>query len=245
MKNEPSQLNTDLAAMLGFAAGNRTKASEAITQAKQGLGIDKLTQSLTADDKAAIIQWHKARLTDDNQLDIESITPLVAINEPIETTPVFDNLEAGEPAPAIIEQVETIPPAIVETIADDTAAPVVEKALELINAPLSELELLRIENAKLQAQLEAVNHKAAPTYTFNETVRIAFYIGDKRQIIALSGFYLNALMLSAGIDKKGIPAWIKTAVDSWGAFDDKLNVTEQIKLLIVRELESELKKARG
>ena len=210
--------------MLGFAAGNRTKASEAITQAKQGLGIDKLTQSLTADDKAAIIQWHKARLTDKNQLDIETIAPPVATNEPIETAP-------------IIEQVETI--------ADDTAAPVVEKALELINAPLSELELLRIENAKLQAQLEAVNHKAAPTYTFNETVRIAFYIGDKRQIIALSGFYLNALMLSAGIDKKDIPAWIKTAVDSWGAFDDKLNVTEQVKLLIVRELESELIKARG
>lgn len=225
MKNEPSQLNTDLAALLGFAAGNRTRASEAITQAKQGLGIDKLTKSLTDDDKAAIIQWHKARLTDKNQLDIETIAPPVATNEPIET------------APPIIEQVETI--------ADDTAAPVVEKALELINAPLSELELLRIENAKLQARLETIDHKAAPTYHFNETVRIAFYIGEKRQIIALSGFYLNALMLAAGIDKKGIPAWIQSAVDSWTAFDPALNVTEQVKLLIVRELESQLIKARG
>lgn len=97
MSNEPSQLNADLAALLGFAAGNRTKASEAITQAKQGLGIDKPTKSLTADDKAAIVQWHKARLTDDNQLDIETIAPPVAINEP---------------APAHIEQAETIPPAV-------------------------------------------------------------------------------------------------------------------------------------
>jgi hypothetical protein len=181
------------------------------------------------------VQWHKARLTDDNQLDIESIAPAVALRT--------DN--------APIEQVETIPPAVVDTIADDTAPALsevetaaVNEAVALINAPLSELELLRIENAKLQAQLEAVNHKAAPTYDINETVRIAFYIGDKRTVIALSGFYLNALMLATGINKKGIPAWIKTAVDSWGAFDDKLNVTEQVKLLIVRELESELIKAR-
>ena len=229
MSNEPSQLTIDLAAVCGFAVGNRTACSNAISQAKEVLGIDRHTKSLTADDKAAIVQWHKEWLTDINQFDIESIAPPVAINEP----------------PAPIEQVETIPPAVVDTIADDTTAPVVEKALELINAPLSELELLRIENAKLQAQLEAVNHKAAPTYEFNETVRIAFYIGDKRTVIALSGFYLNALMLSTGIDKKGIPKWIKTAVDSWGAFDDKLNVTEQVKLLIVRNLEHELIKARG
>ena len=224
MSNEPSQLNTDLAALFGFAAGNRNAAANAIKQAKQALGIDKLTKSLTANDKAAIVQWHKARLTDDNQLDNPPV-----INEPMETAPTY------------IEQVETIPPAVV----DDIAMSEVETALQLINAPLTELELLRIENAKLQARLEAVDHKAAPTYDINETVRIAFYIGDKRTVIALSGFYLNALMLSTGIDKKGIPKWIKTAVDSWGAFDDKLNITEQVKLLIVRNLESELVKARG
>jgi hypothetical protein len=240
MSNEPSQLNTDLAALLGFAVGNRTAAANAIKQAKESLSITKDTRSLSNDDRAAIVQWHKARLTDDNQLDIESIAPPVAINEPMET------------APTHIEQVETIPPSVVETIADDTApvlseveTAAVNEAVALINAPLSELELLRIENAKLQARLEAVDHKAAPTYDFNETVRIAFYFGDKRTVIALSGFYLNALMLATGINKKGIPAWIKAAVDSWGAFDDKLNVTEQVKLLIVRELESQLIKARG
>ena len=217
MNNTPSQLNTDLAALLGFSAGNRTAAAKAIKEATQGLGIDKPTKSLSEADKAAIVQWHKARLN----------------NEPIET------------APAHIEQVETAPPAVIDTIADDTAMTELETALQLINTPLSELELLRIENAKLQARLETIDHKAAPTYHFNETVRIAFYIGDKRQIIALSGFYLNALMLAAGIDKKGIAAWIKAAVSEWGAFDDKLNITEQVKRLIVRELESELIKARG
>ena len=242
MSNEPSQLTIDLAAVCGFTVGNRTKATTAIEQAKQALGIDRHTKSLTADDKAAIVQWHKARLSlsDNNQLDMMS-NPA-----PIEHNSV--GLFLGEsPAinepPAIIEQVETTPPAVVETIADETAPALseVEAALELINAPLSELELLRIENAKLQARLEAIDHKAAPTYDINETVRIAFYIGDKRTVIALSGFYLNALMLAAGIDKKGIPAWIKTAVDNWGAFDEKLNVTEQVKLLIVRELEKAYK----
>lgn len=38
---------------------------------------------------------------------------------------------------------------------------------------------------------------------------------------------------------------IQSAVSEWGAFDDKLNITEQVKRLIVRELESQLIKARG
>lgn len=258
MNNTPSQLNTDLAALLGFAAGNRTAAANAIKEALQGLGIDKPTKSLSEADKAAIVQWHKARLNNDNQLDIETIAPAVVLNEPIETAPVINEpietttipTSPTDLTPVEIDmnrlklKVETMPPAV-DTIADDTAITELETALQLINTPLSELELLRIENAKLQARLETIDHKAAPTYHFNETVRIAFYIGEKRQIIALSGFYLNALMLAAGIDKKGIAAWIKAAVSEWGAFDDKLNITEQVKRLIVRELESELIKARG
>jgi hypothetical protein len=109
---------------------------------------------------------------------------------------------------------------------------------------MSELEALRLQNAELQARLDAIDHKAAPTYHINETVRIAFYVGEKRKVIAISGFYLNALMVATGIDKKGISAWINAAVSDWGGFDAALNVTEQVKLLIVRELESELIKAR-
>jgi hypothetical protein len=188
MNNTPSQLNTDLAALLGFSAGNRTAAAKAIKQALQGLGIDKHTKSLTPDDKAAIIQWHKARLNNDNQLDIETIAPAVAINEPIET------------APPIIEQVEPT--------ADDPA--ITER------------------------------------YDFNAMVQLSVYVGARKQChIAIDGFYLNALMTMAGIDKKGVKEWVQNAVDSWGAFDDKLNITRQVRCLIVRELESELIKARG
>jgi hypothetical protein len=250
MSKIPSQFDIDLAAVCGTTPKNNDKLTAYKLQARTALNITTPTRSLTADDKAAIIQWHKDRLTDINQFDIETIAPAVALRT--------DN--------AIIEEVETIPAprplhidttiipvrinnANIETspaaITDDTAAPVVETALQVINAPLSELELLRIENAKLQARLDKVDHKNAPDYDFNETVRIAFYIGDKRTVIALSGFYLNSLMVATGIDKKGIPAWTQSAVSDWTAFDPALNVTEQVKLLIVRELESQLIKARG
>ncbi len=190
MNNTPSQLNTDLAALLGFAAGNRTAAANAIKQALQGLGIDKHTKSVTHDDKAAIIQWHKARLTDKNQLDIETIAPPVVINEP----------------PAPIEQVETML-GVVDTIADDPA--ITER------------------------------------YDFNAMVQLSLYVGARKQChIAIDGFYLNALMTMAGIDKKGVKEWVQKAVDSWDAFDPKLNITRQVRCLIVRELESELIKAR-
>jgi len=206
--NEPSQLNTDLAALLGFAAGNRTAAAKAIKEATQGLGIDKPTKSLSEADKAAIVQWHRDRLADDNQLDIETIAPAVVLNEPIETT--------------------TIP-------TSQTDLTPVEIDINHINAPLTELELLRIENAKLQARLELIDSKTAPTYPDNQLVRLTI----KGKQIALNGGYLNALMVSTGIDKANVKKWLESSVI------DSKNVTESVKLLIVRNLESELIKARG
>ena len=75
--------------------------------------------------------------------------------------------------------------------------------------------------------------------------RIAFYTTDngikKRQVIALDGFYVNALMLVAGIGKKGVTAWVQRAVDNWVAFDSRLPITRQVKYLIVRELTQAIK----
>jgi len=228
MNNTPSPFKIDLAAVLGCSATSGNIISPAISEAKQALGIDRHTKSLTADDKAAIIQWHKARLTDKNQLDIETIAPAVVINEPIEPAPMFDNseldsmiklvnttldnleafdkLEASRNNTTHIEQVETIP-GVVDTIADDPA--ITER------------------------------------YDFNAMVQLSLYVGARKQChIAIDGFYLNALMTMAGIDKKGVKEWVQNAVDSWGEFDAKLNITRQVRCLIVRELESELIKAR-
>ncbi len=204
MNNTPSQLNTDLAALLGFAAGNRTAAANAIKQALQGLGIDKPTKSLSEADKAAITQWHKARLNNDNQLDIETIAPAVVLNEPIETTTIPTSQTDLTPVEIDINRLKRY----VDTIADDPA--ITER------------------------------------YDFNAMVQLSVYVGARKQChIAIDGFYLNALMTMAGIDKKGVKEWVQNAVDSWGAFDAKLNITRQVRCLIVRELESELIKARG
>jgi hypothetical protein len=48
-------------------------------------------------------------------------------------------------------------------------------------------------------------------------------------------------MLATGIDKKGMPAWIQSAVNNCGAFNDKLPITLQVKTLILRELEKAYK----
>ncbi len=204
MNNTPSQLNTDLAALFCFAAGNRTAAANAIKQALQGLGIDKPTKSLSEADKAAITQWHKARLNNDNQLDIETIAPAVVLNEPIETTTIPTSQTDLTPVEIDINRLKRY----VDTIADDPA--ITER------------------------------------YDFNAMVQLSVYVGARKQChIAIDGFYLNALMTMAGIDKKGVKEWVQNAVDSWGAFDAKLNITRQVRCLIVRELESELIKARG
>ena len=64
----------------------------------------------------------------------------------------------------------------------------------------------------------------------------------KRQVIALDGFYVNALMLVVGIDKKGVPAWVQQAVDGWAAFDPALPITRQVKYLLIRELTHEIRR---
>lgn len=76
-----------------------------------------------------------------------------------------------------------------------------------------------------------------PVYSLT---RVAFYThwqGVKiRQVIALDGFYLNALMLATGIDKQSVPKWVQTAVDAHSEFDSTAPITRQVKFLIINEL---------
>ena len=69
-----------------------------------------------------------------------------------------------------------------------------------------------------------------------DNVRLAFYIVRKgereRQVIALDGFFINALA-SIGIAKQDAPQWVQTQVDDWTAFDGQLPITRQVKYLIM------------
>ena len=81
-------------------------------------------------------------------------------------------------------------------------------------------------------------------YGINDLVRIAFYTMKNdiktRQVIALDGFYINALMLATGINKQAVPKWIQSAVDGWTAFDSAMPITKQVKYLLIRELTSHI-----
>ncbi len=72
-----------------------------------------------------------------------------------------------------------------------------------------------------------------------DDVRLAFYTNHngerKRQVIALDGYFLNALA-SIGISRKDAPQWVQQQVNEWIAFDAQLPITRQIKYLIVREV---------
>lgn len=72
-----------------------------------------------------------------------------------------------------------------------------------------------------------------------DNVRIAFYImrngKRERQVIALDGYFLNALA-SIGISRKDTPQWVQVRVDDWTAFDAQLPITRQVKFLIMREV---------
>lgn len=110
MNNEPSQFRIDVATATGTTPKNNDKITDGIKRAKTALNITTSTRYLTDEQKFLIIQWlecEQLSLSDNKQVDIESIVPAIKL-------------------PAIIEEVETVP-VIVETIqpviTDDTSTP--------------------------------------------------------------------------------------------------------------------------
>jgi hypothetical protein len=107
-------------------------------------------------------------------------------------------------------------------------------------------------HTQAQSPVEIISHSNAvelnSQYGINDLIRIAFYTTNagvkKRQVIALEGFYLNALMLATGITKQDVPKWVQAAVDGWGAFDSRLPITKQVKLLLIRELTNQLERLK-
>lgn len=82
-------------------------------------------------------------------------------------------------------------------------------------------------------------------YPIYAHVRIAFYTTSNgikmRQVIALDGFYVNALMSAIGITKSAVPAWVQKSVDSYADFDSTLPITKQVKYLLIRAIATKAK----
>lgn len=106
------------------------------------------------------------------------------------------------------------------------------------------LELL-VQNEYVEIDSQVKPVKTCEFYQDSELVRIAFYVTKQgvkvRQVIALNGFEINALMQAKGISRKEVPKWVQFAVDSWAEFDSSLPITKQIKMFLIRELTSRIK----
>ena len=108
-----------------------------------------------------------------------------------------------------------------------------------IDSHIESLELCeQAHEAEVNFLPELVNIIAQ--YPIYAHVRIAFYTTSKgvkiRQVIALDGFYVNALMSAIGINKSAVPAWIQKAVDSYADFDSSLPITKQVKYLLIKTI---------
>ncbi|MFI3136858.1 MAG: hypothetical protein QX197_08775 [Methylococcaceae bacterium] len=209
--NGVGKLGDAIAELYGCSPKNNNRIAELVANAKAELGIVSKTKKLPDDVKLAIYQWHFKRLHQEADADVKI------------------NSQAAQPDS-------------VNIISRDSS----NESVELYSHPA------RPDSVETISQLggnESV--KINSQYADNALVRIAFYIqrqGKKRvkqarvrQVIALDGFYLNALMLATGITKADVPKWVQSAVDSWAAFDGELPITKQAKLLIVRELTKHLK----
>jgi len=105
---------------------------------------------------------------------------------------------------------------------------VVEVDAELFSQPKIKKEVIKNDSA------EIISH----TDIF-DSVRVSFYIQRngkrERQVIALDGFFINALS-SMDVPRSAVPQWVQAQIDDWSSFDAQLPITRQVKYLIMREV---------
>lgn len=200
------KLSDAIAKLCGCSPKSNNRVAELIKQAKAELGIASKSKKLPDDVKLAIYQWHY------NRLHTVQIFSQAAQPDDVEIFSQADNRED------------------VEIISRNNEC----KPVEIISQ-IDSKESVKINS---QTSNDAVN--LFSQYPDTVPVRIAFNIQRQgkqhRQVIALHGFYINALMLATGITKADVPKWVQAAVNSWAAFDVDLPITLQVKLLLIREL---------
>lgn len=230
--NGTGKLAGAIANLCGLSLKSQGQIAALIKQAKVGLGITSKSKNLPDDVKLAIYQWHFDRLHPEADADVKidsqaaqpDIVNIASHDDSNESVELYSHPTPPDSVEICSQPELSLPVDIIsQTVHDD--------AVDIISQPDSN------EHVEIISQ-----------YTDNALVRIAFYIQRKgarvRQVIALDGFYLNALMLATGITKQDVPKWVQQAVDGWAAFDAYLPITRQVKLLIVRAITQALDDAR-
>ena len=217
------KLGEAIAGLCGFSQKSQAQIAKRIKEAKAGLGISSKSKKLPNNEKLAIWQWHYNRLHLPNEtVEINSHNESVEINSQADDVEILSHDGQLEP---------------IETISQTGQGDIVE----IITQPI---ETESVETFSQETSNEAVEINSP--YDIQDVVRIAFYTTNKgikkRQVIALDGFYINALMLATGIKKQAVPKWVQQAVVGWRPFDRQLPVTRQVKFLLIRELTTHIKK---
>ncbi len=256
------KLGDELAKLYGFSPGNNDRIANLTAEAKAGLGITSKAKKRTADENLALWQWH---------VDKKRSTPKDGTHESVEINSQPDNVEIFSQAPGS-KSVELFTQNNIQD-ADIDSQSIINGAVELCSRPdvqpigtiLQDDTPLPVEVISQAKREETVDTISQPVtvgaftadnavemitqYPDTAIVRIAFYTANNgsrtRQVIALDGFYVNALMLAAGIARRDVPKWIQLAVDSWAAFDSGLPITKQVKFLLIRELTAQLTRLRA
>jgi hypothetical protein len=223
------KLGDELAKLYRFSPKSNNLIADRIAEAKAGLGITSKAKKRTANENLALWQWHYEKL------------------HPIANESVSINSQTGNnDGVAIFTQADNNE--VVDILTQFKQADRVEVSLQPDGNNDVEILLQSDGNDGVEVFTQPDNNKSVEIFTRyhdSASVRIAFYIQRQnkkiRQVIALDGIYLNALMLATGITKADVPKWIQQAVDSWAAFDSSLPITKQVKLLLVRELTDQIK----
>ncbi len=211
-----TKLTQAVADLIGCSPKNNNKLAQVIGQAKNSLGISSKARKLPTNTNLQIYSH------------LVELYSQPTTNEPVNIFSQSTNSDTVEIIsqnikPALAEP-ENIPQTPVELFSQDsTPKPTLE------NPQPSPVEIISQPNDN--EPVELFSH----TNNF-DNVRIAFYIMRKgqreRQVIALDGFFINALA-SIGISKQDAPQWVQAQVDDWTAFDAQLPITRQVKYLIM------------
>lgn len=247
------KLGDALAALHGISAKSHNKIAELISKAKAGLSIDSKAKRLPADAKLAIYRYHYERLnpvTDSVADNVETFSQsndssLVEINSQNDKAGNVEIFSQGKEAQAVevISQSESIEDVdiISQNVLTDTVAINSQpESVEIILQTSSNQPVEYISHSVPGKSVETISQLAlSPSVDLFSQTRVAFYVqkaGQRsRQVIALEGYYLNALA-ALGVSKADVPKWVQAAVDNWAAFAPDLPITRQVKCLIVREL---------
>lgn len=217
------KLGDAIAALYGCSPRSNNKISALVGEAKAALGVGK-SKKLDADVNRSIWQWH-----------FDRVRPATA-----------DTAEVNSQG-ACLNAVELFSQSIQPDTVDIISQSDSDHSVEINSQPESPLLVDIISQPEHDAPVEVISQidsreavEINPCYADTALIRIAFYVQRQgkrvRQVIALDGFYINALMLATGINKADVPKWVQSAVNGWSAFDGELPITRQVKMLLVREL---------